>query len=277
MWIFAPHGLLMPAAIPAAKVDPKYLGPDGDFDLQIRVRAISHLENFIRDYAEPLNLAHSEIQKTPEMDYNARIYMRKADFAVAVAHMVMDIDYKKFKPTAEDKNEDGTLRYREGKEYHSVLNAIWGTVCRLGRPGGSWGPYSATNPNGYRPGRWAGAAGYRDTAWGRAYRQPDRLVAQDDLPSYWDNDDVRAGELVWAAEPDDAYVPDSTDRRLNALYEVEDLPAADWPDWLSEQEMALVREEYLARLAEESPKKKSRRKSSRRASRASRAFKRKAR
>ncbi len=91
-WIFLPAGLIMPSTFPADKVDPKYLGPDGDFDIQVRGRVESHLTNFIRDYVDPLGLAHSEIQLTPEMDYNARFYMRKQDLALAVGKSVHDID-----------------------------------------------------------------------------------------------------------------------------------------------------------------------------------------
>lgn len=265
MWIFADFGLLMPAAIPAEKVNPEYLGPNGDFDLQIRARAVSHLENFIRDYATPMGLAHSEIQKTPEMDYNCRVYMRQEDFAAAVAQMVLNIDYRKFKPTAEAKNEDGTLKFREGKEYHGVLNSIWGAVCRLGAPGGSWGPYSATNPNGYRPGArgyraWGGTSGrtYRDTAWGRGYSDD---VRGDDkeFDSYTVGDLI--GDDMWL---DDEYVPDSYDRKMNLLLMVEGLPSDQWDDWLSREEMAQVREEHEALMRSEKRLRKQARRSGRR-------------
>lgn len=212
MWIFLPGGLLMPSTFPKDKVDPKYLGPDGNFDLQVRVRAVSHVENFIRDYVEPMGLAHSEIQMTPEMDYNARIYMRSEDFAQAMAQAVREIDYSKFKPTAEAKNEDGEALYAEGKAYHSVLNSIWGTLTRLGRPGGKWGPrsYSVRTP---------GAAAEKDL-----------FSDYDFAPRTFVDDDSEI------------------DRILDRVW---DLPSRDWVALLSLDELDLVRFEYDRQVASE--------------------------
>lgn len=249
MWIFAPGGLLMPSTFPPEKVAPGYLDAEGTYDLQIRVRAVSHLENFIRDYAEPLGLSYSAIQLTPEMDYNARLYMSRQDFAIAMAAMVLDIDYRKFKPTAEDRNEDGTLKYAGGREYHSVLNSIWGTVCRLGRPGGSWGTYSATNPNGYKPqttGRYADW--WKDRLpMGRTTRftdQDDYTPGTRDYRDWWDDEEFGTGTLLNEVGMGlDDYTPDSEERRQDALLDVAGIPASQWDEYLTPEQLALVKED----------------------------------
>lgn len=213
MWIFLPLGLIMPSTFPRDKVDPKYLGPDGDFDIQIRVRSLSHLENFIRDYFVPMGLNISEIEATPGMDYNFRAYARKADLAEAIAQAVLDIDFQKFKPTAEAKAEDGSPLYAEGKAYHSVLNSIWGTVTRLGRPGGKWAPRA-----------------YKPLLPGAVTQQRDLFTEAD----YFDYD-----------------YPESTREIDDILDRVWDLPSRDWLALLSMDELDLVRVEYDRQVASE--------------------------
>lgn len=229
MWIFLPGGLLMPAAFPADKVDEKYLGPEADYDLQIRARVESHLTNFIRDYMP--EDSYSEIQKTPEMDYNFRFYCRAEVFAEAMKAAVMDIDYLKFKPTAEDKYEDGTVKYADGKKYHSVLNSIWGTVCRLGSPGGVWakGPYK---PRPYT-GSYLSTETYKN-------RIEDRFLAEDvaSLGNLADFDDL------------DWYSP-SEERRQSIFDKVEGLPASEWADYLSDEEIGLIDDVYSDLMEEE--------------------------
>lgn len=145
MWIFLPGGLLMPATLPSKRHDgvevAKKWTRNGKFDLQVRGRVKSHLENFIRDYMDPMKLPHSAIQMTLKMDYDCRFYCTQEDFSKAVAQAVLDIDYQKFKPTALRKDSKGEPLYKDGNQYHHKLNAIWGVVASLGRPyGGSfWG------------------------------------------------------------------------------------------------------------------------------------------
>ena len=146
MWIFLPGGLLMPSVVPEGKGDP-VLTNNGLWMMQVRAREKSHLENFIRDYME--DGTYSDIEHTPQMDYNYRFYTTHEHLALAVAKSVLDIDYAKFKPTAERKDKDGQLLYKDGKKYHTVLNAIWSNVCQLGSPGGYYGALSKSNPNGY--------------------------------------------------------------------------------------------------------------------------------
>lgn len=145
MWIFLSGGLLMPAIVPMNLADPKFT--EGKFNLQVRSREVRALTNFIRDYMEP-GTFHEEIQLNPDMDYNCRFYTTHEAFAAAVSRAIADIDYEKFKPTAENEKY-GTKA--ETSRYHNVLNSIWGTVTKIAPAGGSWSTYSKSNPKGYKP------------------------------------------------------------------------------------------------------------------------------
>jgi hypothetical protein len=151
MWIFTPGGLLMPATLPNMRHDgvevAKRWTRNGKFDFQVRARVKSHLENFIRDYMDPMKLPHSQIQATPRMDYDFRFYCTQQDFADAMRQALLDVDYQKFKPTAERKNAQGEPLYPDGRKYHDLLNQLWGSIARLGNPYGS-----------NRKGFWGGGA-----------------------------------------------------------------------------------------------------------------------
>lgn len=134
MWDFTPFGLLMPAAVPMDKADEKLT--EGKYDLQVRGRAASHLQYFMDNYMEPGSF-HDEIELTPSMDYNARFYTTREAYADGIRGVILDIDYKKFKPEAERLGDDGQLMYGTKDDtslYHNVLNSIWGSVCRIGSP-----------------------------------------------------------------------------------------------------------------------------------------------
>lgn len=279
MWIFLPGGLLMPAAVPMNKVDAKWTN-GGEWNLQVRARTLSHLTNFIRDFMT--EGTYSEIQSTPEMDYNYRFYTSKVSFATAMASAMLQIDYQKFKPMAEDRYDDGTLKYMDGKEYHSVLNSIWGTVCRLGRPGGKWAIDGSAWGNAvskYTGKKYGTTTTNQD--WLRAY---DEMIDSRSRTTGWDDStnedgglenphvdlfaDVRArqqdtgawteiDDSKWEEEAehhmtsfsqawleDDDYLPSSADRKERLLEMVEDLPADQWSDWLSDVEMHIVSAEY---------------------------------
>lgn len=148
-WHFLPGGLIMPSAAPMDEANPELTL--GYRELQVRARVTSHLEWFRDVYIAPFTDDYSEIEQTPHMDYNCRLYMTHEEFAKALARAVMDIDYRKFKPTAEGIDVRTGKPFVGGAKYHSVLNSIWGSVCQLGAPGGIWGPRSAENPDGYRP------------------------------------------------------------------------------------------------------------------------------
>lgn len=261
MWLFLPGGLLMPAEFPADLVDPKYMDDAKTFDLQVRARVVSHLENFIRDYLVPLGLEHSEIQKTPEMDYNCRIYMRRADFAVAIGQAILDIDFEKFKPTAERTFEDGTPMYEGGKAYHGVLNSIWGTVCRLGSPGGIWAAggsawgaarskYTGRTYGDYSAGRYRPFSTVEDYVDRTARAWEDSTNEEESDPDNLWNDLIDANFPV-AEDQDEYYVPASHERRQMILESVEGIPASEWADWLTETELRMVQGTYERELARE--------------------------
>ena len=257
MWIFLPGGLLMPAEFPADLVDKTFVPEGSGYDLQIRARVRSHLENFIRDYADPLDLPHSDVQMTPDMDYNCRIYMRREDFAIAMARAVLDIDFEKFKPTAERIGMDGKPLYKDGKAYHGVLNSIWGTLTRLGAPGGIWS-------YGYRrPAAGAVGASFYDR-WDRgetrsSYDLDDPAWDGAVPPSIWDDetDDVRDSDSLWDdlhtlnEDEMDEFIPASERRRKEYLLIVEGIPASQWTDWLTGPEIDEIADVYERELERE--------------------------
>lgn len=146
-WIFLPGSMMMPAMAPMEKADPAFTL--GYRELQVRGRLVSHLRDFIETYMDPHGLDHSEIQETPDKDYNARFYCTKEAYAQAMYHAMLDIDYRKFKEQSERRKLDGTPRYAKGREYHQVLNSMWAAATQLAPAGGYYGPRSPQNPRGY--------------------------------------------------------------------------------------------------------------------------------
>ncbi len=144
-WIFLQGGLIMPSQAPMDEADEALTL--GYRDIQVRARLVPHLEYFIRTYMTDLD--YSEIELTPHMDYNARFYTTREDLAVAIGKAMMDIDYRKFKPTAERIDPTTGEPFVGGAKYHGVLNTIWGALLRLAPAGGTWGPRTEDNPNGY--------------------------------------------------------------------------------------------------------------------------------
>lgn len=220
MWIFMPLGLLMPAALPTKEIDGVEVDPkwthDGLFNLQVRGRVESHLQNFIRDYMDPMGLEHSQIQATPRMDYNFRFYCRNDDFAQAMGQAVMEIDYQKFKPTAERRSKDGYLLYEDGKAFHSVLNSLWGTITRLNAP---WGGRSYFDDEPRR--RSTDRAGFvKRTRW----------------------DDEDEGSFIGRSQIDSDM---SADERATELLErLEGIPSAQWSQHATVEELAEL-DEFL--------------------------------
>lgn len=238
MWLFLPSGLLMPAAVPA-KADPE-LTDNGRRDIQVRGRIESHLTNFIRDYMEPMGLDYSEIEHTPQMDYNVRFYTTKEEFAQAIARATLDIDYLKFKPTAENKNEDGELLYKDGKAYHSVLNSIWGTVTRLAPAGGVWSANRTLGNKNYPS--WSG---YGSVGTGYTPSSPTSSRFDD---YDWYKDERPEHHFDYAGyQFEDEYVPSNIERGSelymdNRLWEI---PEEEWADFFEDSDLAMIRD-YLA-------------------------------
>lgn len=236
MWIFLPGGLLMPADVPMDLADPNFT--EGIYDLQVRGRSVRHVKNFMEMYMAP-GTFHDEVQLNPDMDYNCRFYTTREAFAAGLAKAVADIDYEKFKPTAEAKDAEGNLLYGTKSEtatYHSVLNSIWGTVCRIGSPGGVWGPRSAVNDNGYRPVR-----SLSDT-----YRSPNAFIDNDDIEGYSRSQYPTLGSSFMGRddelefEDDMDWTPSKDGLIEDILREMEGIPATQWDEYLSESELTLV-------------------------------------
>lgn len=112
MWAMTPFGILMPAIRP-----PKTVKPGDSRTLQIRARRAKDLDILRASYMRG-SLGPNIF--TPEMDYEVRAYCEPAAFGLALAQMVMEIDYLKFKPTTESKFADAEL--------HACYNGIWGVV-----------------------------------------------------------------------------------------------------------------------------------------------------
>lgn len=239
----------MPAAVPMDLVDPKFTN-NGEFDLQVRGRVRGHLENFIRDYMAPGT--YSEIQMTPEMDYNCRFYTTRDHFAWAMGKAIADIDYEKFKPTAESDRFDK----KEGREYHGVLNSIWGTVTRLGAPGGVWAAdYDSKSIATAYKGK-SGTVSRGTTFWDDDDDDKVPATGTPEFDAWWDRNNVRRAVV----EDDPDYDPDETlpidpkDRdwwREQLLDEanVYQVPLEAWPDYFTASEFALIKDDQKAFLA----------------------------
>lgn len=111
MWAMTSFGILMPAIRPPHTVSPK-----DPRTMQIRSRRAKDLDILRARYMQ--GTLGPNIH-TPEKDYEFRAYCRPHDFAVAMAQMVLEIDYLKFKPTTE-RFADNPL--------HTTYNRIWGVV-----------------------------------------------------------------------------------------------------------------------------------------------------
>jgi len=247
-WLFLPQGLLMPAIIPdpakgEGEADPK-LTDNGRRQIQVRSRVESHLTNFIRDYMRPMGLDFSDIQHTPNMDYNVRFYTTKEDFAQAVMQAMLDINALKFKPLAEQRDANNKPLFKDGGPWHSLLNGVWGSITRLAPAGGSWAPYSPSNPTGYRStkvgygGTTVGERGYGS----KSYRHDNNGYVPTSFGDLDAMTDEELAEIFDAPDIADSYTPGREDRIEKILRKVEGLPVDQWADWLDQDEQDLVRE-----------------------------------
>lgn len=222
MWIFLPGGLIMPSLAPMDEADETLTL--GYRDIQVRARLREHLEHFIRDFMEPYGFEYSDIEMTPHMDYNCRFYTTKDELAKALALTVFDIDYRKFKPTAERLDAEGKPRYKSGSRYHGLLNSIWGSVLRLAPAGGSWGPRSKDNPNGYssggRKGNYGGSTG---SSFG----------TRSDYPLFDELHDPEGWQVPDFESPEEAYVQE-------LLTDLEGIPTDQWEDELTTEDYERV-------------------------------------
>lgn len=112
MWVCTSFGILMPGLRPPHTVEP------GDTKvLQVRARRKKDLE-ILRD--KYMGDTLGEIFSLPHTDYEWRAYSTLEDWGKALAQIAMDIDYVKFKETAETKFHD--------KDLHDAYMSMWGTI-----------------------------------------------------------------------------------------------------------------------------------------------------
>lgn len=111
MWAMTSFGILMPAIRP-----PHTVAFGDDRTMQIRARRARELD-ILRAKYMPGKLGPN--LHTPDKDYEYRAYCTPEAFALAMARMVTEIDYLKFKPT--------TDRYADN-DLHSCYNRIWSVV-----------------------------------------------------------------------------------------------------------------------------------------------------
>lgn len=235
MWAFFDFGLLMPALVPAKVKDrPDVLKwtNNGEYDLQVRGRLREHLQYFMDNYMEE-GTFNPEIQATPDKDYNFRFYTTVEAYAEGIKQAALKMDYEKFKVTSE--------RFSWNKKYHTILNSIWATVCRLNEPGGFYGPKSKDNPRGYTAsGRWAAS---EDGWYERRHTQVGRRIGDtfgipDDEweqpmvdfgdEKYWWEDDGSIEEYAYVTPDGEVLTVDAeTDAVLNEL-DGADIPMNQW-------------------------------------------------
>lgn len=257
MWIFADFGLLMPAVVP-----PEFITEGTENGLQVRARVKEHLEWFAENYMR--EGSYEPIYHTPEMDYNYRFHTTHEEFAKAMVIAMMEIDYEKFKPTAE--------RYSWGKKYHGVLNSIWGTVTGLGAPGGSWANWGKAKVQSTFPARKGSgkvlypAGGGIGSTFGARASAADAAELSREYGSFdeWDESgynsyglsaaelenltDAELNDLIQSEGVED-YESDDDKERDKILASLSDIPLEQWQEMCQEWEWPLIKAEH-ARLTE---------------------------
>lgn len=226
-WIFLSDSMLMPSLAPMDKADPKLTL--GRRTMQVRGRLRSHLENFIENYGEGLDI--SEVEDTPFADYTCRFYATPEAFGEAMKRAMLDIDYKKFKDTAERPRKLTGKVPEKAKEYHGVLMTIWSATQRVARAGGYYSPRSKENPNGYSP-NWR-RGGYAGGEYvGSSFYGGTSTPLFDDEPEWW-NDPTDADDFD--------YTPNRERRALDLLEDLQEIPTDQWEDELTQEDFELVR------------------------------------
>jgi hypothetical protein len=129
-----------------------------------------------------------------------------------------------------------------------VLNSIWSTVTLLGKPGGWWGPYSETNPKGYKASEFHSRYGLskpsKYTSWGSnplfssetehsGYNWADYLPDDDYIGH--DVAPFDSHDLDWSptAEEEAQFIIDDLKRAQ--------IPTSEWRDSCTEDEWIAIR------------------------------------
>ncbi len=206
MWLMTGFGILMPAVRPA-----KTIARGDDRTMQIRARVARHLD-ILRARYMPGTLGPT--QYTASMDYEYRAYCTPHAFALAVATMITEIDYLKFKPITEDRYGD--------RDLHDTYNSIWSVVSsRLsthyhrtaywhgqrpanGKAAGTAYYGGASYDSTAVPKSWpaaalpAGAPARRDTGAERDAYEPDPVLAElDEAAAALDDENTRAVDALY--------------------------------------------------------------------------------
>lgn len=112
MWVMTSWGVLMPGLRPAGTVEP-----GDERTLQVRARRRGDLQT-LRDRYMPDTLG--PIIRLPQTDYEYRAYCTPDAWGDALADIGRDVDYVKFKETAETRFGDKIL--------HDLYVRIWGVI-----------------------------------------------------------------------------------------------------------------------------------------------------
>lgn len=121
MWICTPFGILMPALRPAHTLE------EGDKrTLQVRARERAYLDVFRERYCPGLG----DSIHFPTQDYQWKAYISPQELADAVALLMLDIDYMKFKPESEHERWGLTAKLRG--RLHSCYSRMWGDQLDYG-------------------------------------------------------------------------------------------------------------------------------------------------
>lgn len=243
MWIFSPSGLLMPGLVPLDKEGNSVANPvltrNGEFELQVRGRVRSHLEYFIEENFIPLGLEYSEVEATPNMDYNYRFYTTRANLAQAVANQVLNIDYVKYKEQSERKGADNKPMYPDGKKFHSVLVRAWGLLQDLNPAGGWYGTYSSSNPRGSKS-----RSPYSGS--NKPVTSSNSILAE----HYGDTWSADSADILDPYEMDD-WVPTDLQEANAIMDSMEGVPLDQWDSFLTEREKRIIEKVYPSAVVPE--------------------------
>jgi len=247
MWAFFDFGLLMPALVPAkvaGDADVLAWTNNGEYELQVRGRVEEHLRYFMDTYMVPGSF-NPTIHDTPQMDYNYRFYTTREAYAEGIKQAALAIDYEKFKVTSE--------RYSWNHKYHTALNSIWATLCRLNTPGGFYGPKSDKNPYGYTSKHWWDDddtdfyTNRHDTATRRTgdtfgLREEDSNVFFADRGDEGYTDGYLEQDLGDLYNESMDWMPENERRMLDVIEELDsaNIPMRDWADYTSPAEFVLL-------------------------------------
>lgn len=215
MWVMTSFGIFMPG------LRPEHTVPEGDNRvLQVRARRKIDLERLRDiymgdDLGDSISLAHT--------DYEWRAYCTLEAWGRALAKIAMDIDYVKFKETAEKKFDDHDLHGAYLKIWSSLFShfstpahqddywgsSVYGSVGKYGTVYGGTGNFTYSDyeaegkgKKGKKKGagsRYASTGGGRQPWWADADSAPQTTHWWDDEDAYRnDIDDLGLGRKAEA-------------------------------------------------------------------------------